>query len=154
MNEDILYSKTANAFTEASQSYDSKISGNFINMAIRNVELDILIRYSSDRTSILEIGCGTGQEALKFISSTGKNVEAIDISPGMVDLAISKMEKHGVKDRFAARVMPARDIALIQKKFDLIYSFNGALNTEPEISHFFNSLAGATEHDALFVFKS
>lgn len=147
------YSNTARAFSEASAAYDIKISRNFVNVAIREVELRALIHYSTDKNSILEIGCGTGQEALRFIRATGKRVAAIDISPGMIDFANAKMESHGLKGSFNARVMPARDVALIQEKFDLIYSFNGALNNEPEISNFLTSLAGIAKRDAMFIFS-
>src|SRR5579862_6103172 len=78
--------------------------------------LDPLI-HAGDR--ILDLGCGTGEDALHF-SLKRANVVAIDSSPMMVEAARGK----GVD----ARAMSVEDIASLEGTFDQIVSNFGALS--------------------------
>jgi len=127
-------------FSSASDVYDKKILSNFINVNIREIELTNLIEFSKDKSRVLEIGCGTGQEASRFILSTGKDVTCIDAAAGMVEFSTEKMKSLGISNKFNALKLQAYRIGELNMPFDLVYSLNGALNTEPKLDTFVHSL--------------
>ena len=74
------YETLDKVFSEAAKIYDKKILSNFINVNIRSSEMQTLLKYSKRGKSILEIGCGTGEEASKFILKTGNGVTCLEKS--------------------------------------------------------------------------
>lgn len=146
---DEYYRNLDRVFSEASPIYDQKVLSNFINVNIRRQEMKLLLRLSVNRNRILEIGCGTGEEASAFIRSTGKPLTCIDISSGMISAATSKMEKYGISNLFTSYNIAARNSAAIGSVFDLIYSFNGAMNTEPDIRGMIESIGRITRKGSI-----
>jgi SAM-dependent methyltransferase len=69
--------------------------------------------------TILDIGCGTGEDALHFMHA-GLEVRAIDVSPAMVSIARAR----GVH----AAVMPIEDLDRMEGYFDGAISNFGVLN--------------------------
>ncbi len=137
---DEYYDNLDRVFSEAASIYDEKIQSNFINAGIREKEVESVVLRYKNGWEVLEIGCGTGEEARKVMESTGCNLTCVDISKGMIDFASSKMKQLGLEDRFRGIRMPASSIGSISGTFQIIYSFNGALNNEPRLLTFFNSL--------------
>jgi SAM-dependent methyltransferase len=85
---------------------------------------------------LLEIGCGTGDEALA-LSAAGYDIVATDISPAMIDTARAKAADRG-DERVTWRVLPAGRLAdssqeLGTETFDGAYASFGALNCEPQL---------------------
>lgn len=80
-------------------------------------------RYFQDAKSVLDIGCGTGDDALRLIRS-GARVKGIDISPAMVAIAQSR----GVD----AEIARAEDLNPAEG-FDVVMSNFGALNCIADI---------------------
>lgn len=74
---------------------------------------------------ILDLGCGTGEDALYF-ESLGGQVLALDVSPAMVRVARAK----GVN----ARVLPIEGSHIFAIAFDLVFSNFGALNCIRDLS--------------------
>lgn len=137
---DEYYSTIDRVFSSASSVYDKKILSNFINVNIREMELAALLEFSRDRDRILEVGCGTGEEASRFIRSTQKHLTCIDAAMGMVEYSAEKMRIAGISDMFSARKLPAYRVGELNMIFDLVYSLNGALNTEPHLDLFVRSM--------------
>ena len=121
------YENLDKIFSEASSIYDKKILSNFINVNIRASERSIRVKHAKTGIKVLEIGCGTGEEAGRFILETGNEIACLDVSDGMVNIARNKMEKLGISDKFTSVKRPASEIGSIGDCFDLIYSFNGRL---------------------------
>ena len=91
--------------------------------------LDPLVR-RGDR--ILDIGCGTGEDALHF-AGLGGEVLALDVSPEMVRIARSR----GVN----ARVLPMEGIHVFADAFELVLSNFGGLNCLRDLSTLCETLA-------------
>lgn len=70
---------------------------------------------------LLDIGCGAGESAVYF-PLMGAVVTAIDISPGMIDLAERTARLHGVAPNLL--VMPADDMTFPDATFDVVYGAN------------------------------
>ncbi len=147
------YESLDEIFSEASSIYDKKILSNFINVNIRASEMSILLKHSKTGMKVLEIGCGTGEEAGQFIRETGNEIVCLDVSDGMINFARNKMEKLGISDKFTSVKRPASEIGLIGDCFDLIYSFNGALNTEPRIRESANGIYNSLKNNGVLIFS-
>lgn len=148
------YQWVASAFDSASEEYDHTIRNNFINGWIRKRSIRELLAVARPDDFLLEIGCGTGAEALQ-ISRSVAGVVATDISPSMIELVRRK-----VASRRDAKVIPlmlsaaqvARASVLLPGgRTRLAYSFNGALNCEPEIAKFPGELSRVLEDGGYFV---
>lgn len=84
-------------------------------------------------SSVLDVGCGPGTDLAWFAARyPQRRYAGIDVSPRMVELARAKLGEDGVRIRRGCtadlpRVFP-------NEQFDLVYSFFGPLNTEPDLS--------------------
>jgi SAM-dependent methyltransferase len=138
------YSEVATAFDSASNEYDFTISRNFINSWIRKRSVGVLSQYLRPEFTVLEIGCGTGAEAIEISKRVAK-VVATDVSQGMVELLKTKVRAKGLEGRIVAMKLAASEVGRIGDpmaagKFPLAYSFNGALNCEPRLEEFARQL--------------
>ena len=149
------YRAVENAFDSAADEYDFTISRNFINTWIRKTSIQELLRLSRREDVILEIGCGTGAEAIE-ISKSVKGIVATDISERMLEI----FQKKILAKKLALRIIPARakasEISRIEDllpngKVRIAYSFNGALNCEPDIDRVPGELARIIEPEGYFV---
>jgi ubiquinone/menaquinone biosynthesis C-methylase UbiE len=139
-NPEKYYESLDAIFSEAAPVYDQKIQANFINVDIREKEVKSVRERYIPGWRLLEIGCGTGEEAKKIISETGCDLTCVDISKGMIEFATTKIQKSGNGDKFRAFRLPASSLGMVDGKFGIVYSFNGALNNEPNLSKFFKAL--------------
>ncbi len=151
MDVNDYYSKLDMIFSSASKIYDSKILANYLNVYIRDMEVEVLLKYFNEQGRAIEIGFGTGEELKRIISSTGADVTGIDISEGMVELARDKLLKLGLGSHFKLMKMSASEIGNIEGNFRCIYSFNGALNNEPQMEKFIHGLWERLSEGGYFV---
>jgi SAM-dependent methyltransferase len=133
-DKEVYYRMLDQVFSRASAIYDEKILSNFANVNIRNIEMSILLSYSFRGCVALEIGQGTGEESSRYIKATGNRLDAIDVSGGMVDYSRMKMARLGFEGLYNAIQLPASDIGHLNKTYDIVYSFNGLINTEPDLT--------------------
>jgi SAM-dependent methyltransferase len=75
----------------------------------------------------LDLGCGTGEDAL-FLARSGAEVTAADASPAMLDLAWRKAMAAGVGDRVETRLFDLNAPVALDGSYDLVLSNFGALN--------------------------
>lgn len=82
--------------------------------------------------SVLDLGCGTGTDLAWFGERyPGRRYAGIDVSPRMVEAARSRLGERGVRiERGCAEDLPR---VFAGEQFDLVYSFFGPLNTEPDL---------------------
>jgi SAM-dependent methyltransferase len=149
------YGDVAMAFDSASEEYDVTIGRNFINTLIRQRSLETLYPLLRNDDVVLEIGAGTGAEAV-LIARRVARVVATDISPAMVDLLRRKAAARRLSEKIDAVKVAAADIAEVRKmlpggRVRVAYSFNGALNCEPRLADFAAELASIVVPGGYFV---
>jgi ubiquinone/menaquinone biosynthesis C-methylase UbiE len=149
------YSEVAGAFDSASDEYDFTISHNFINTWIRRTSIGILREYITPQDTLLEIGCGTGAEAIE-ISRYVSGLVAVDVSPRMIDLLSAKVAARHLQSKVIPVRLAAAEIAdvassLPDGKVRIAYSFNGALNCEPKLRTFVQGLVRLMEPGGYFI---
>jgi len=149
------YGDVALAFDSASEEYDVTIGRNFINTLIRQRSLEALYRVLRKDDVVLEIGAGTGAEAV-LVARRVARVVATDISPAMVDLLKRKAAARKLTGKVDAVRVPAADISEVKGMFPggkvrVVYSFNGALNCEPRLVEFAAALASMVVPGGYFV---
>ena len=131
------YRSVRDAFDSASEEYDYTISHNNINSWIRKRSINELQRLTNASDVLLEIGCGTGSEAIQ-ISKRVKGIVATDISEKMLDLVNRKVRAKRLDRKILAAKARASEISTVKELLPegvarVAYSFNGALNCEPDI---------------------
>jgi SAM-dependent methyltransferase len=132
------------AFDSASEEYDFTIGHNFINTWIRKRSITELLKHARPTDTVVEVGCGTGAEAIE-ISQHVKRIVATDISDKMIGILKLKTKAKRLTRRILPFKVRAAEISrvvdfLAGEKVSVVYSFNGALNCEPELDKFVKGL--------------
>ena len=149
------YTAISEAFDSASEEYDFTIHQNFINVWIRERSIKEILSISRPGDVLLEIGSGTGVEALE-ISRYVSGIVATDISKEMISLVERKVRARGLQNKIKSVQLGASEIGKIAPylpngKVRVSYSFNGALNCEPRLEEFSKELSTIIEPDGFFV---
>ena len=112
-------------FDTYAQSYDNHFTNSIIGKAQRlQVYQKLLMLISLQNKSVLEINCGTGEDAL-WLSKQAATVFATDISQGMIDVAKNKTSNNAVN----FKQLPTQDISsLAPNTYNIIFSNFGGLN--------------------------
>lgn len=82
-----------------------------------------------DGLEILELNCGTGDDALLF-SEKGFNIVATDVSEEMLKVTIQKANQFSMQNKISSHYLDldAFDETLFDKKFDLVFCNFGVTN--------------------------
>lgn len=82
-----------------------------------------------DGLEILELNCGTGEDAVLF-GDRGFNIVATDISEEMLKVTEQKVQQFSLQHKISSHYLDleAFDETIFNKKFDLIFSNFGGLN--------------------------
>lgn len=128
------WSAAKKAYDALAARYDRIPEENRINRILRARSLGRLRAIFRPGQHVLEIGCGTGDEAIE-LAALGLRILAVDPSPEMVRIARAKAEARGVGDRVTFREASARDIGSIPwgtSRFDGAYA-SFSLAYEPDL---------------------
>lgn len=125
--------RIAAAYDAVAPEYDSRLARDHW---MRQVLWRHYVRVFSPGQHVLDLGCGTGQDAL-FLARRGIRVTALDASPSMVDALRARRDREGFTERIDARVediarLGARPAASVD---GLISAFAG-LNTVADLARF------------------
>lgn len=138
------YGTLAEAFDSAAQDYDRLYGSNRVMAWMRAQSLALLRSVFPTGGQLLEVGCGTGEEALA-LAAAGYRIVATDISPAMIRTAQAKPQPEGASS-VAWRVLPAGQLHKLAQEhgaasFDGAYASFGALNCEPDLGPVAQALA-------------
>ena len=123
-------------FDQAAANYDEAFTQTDIGKLQRALVYVELSKHLTSVQNILEINCGTGEDAIWF-AQQNFNVTATDISPKMIDVAKSKANLN-----FAVADINSITTTFAGSTFDLLFSNFGGLNclSESELEHFFSHI--------------
>jgi len=135
--------RAAEAFTRQSGVFDELYGNDLIIQYKRDRVRQHILQYARPGSSMLELNCGSGEDAL-FFARHGFDVHATDISPGMIDVLKEKIFASGLskKIRFEQCSFTSLDQMQARGPFDLIYSNFGGLNCTGELSKVLRSMDG------------
>ena len=145
----------ANAFDSAAEEYDFTINRNFINTWIRRRSLQVLRQLVRPDDLLIEVGCGTGAEALE-VSDWVSEIIATDVSVRMTELVRAKAKARGKENKVIPLTLRAAEVSKVVEVLDgrrsrVAYSFNGALNCEPDLDAFVSQLHSLLDPGGYFV---
>ena len=140
-----LYRELGAGFGGSAPGYDCEAEGNPAMAYMRRVSLGTLQATFAPGERVLELGCGTGEEALA-LGRAGVRVLATDLSADMLAVAGRKIVDAGLEQVVQTRRLAAGEIAALVQElgkgaFDGAYSSFGALNGEPELEEVGRALA-------------
>jgi SAM-dependent methyltransferase len=123
------------AFDDVAADYDRKEADNPIRQLMRMRSLATLESTFPDGSILLDLGCGTGTEAI-WLAQKGRTMFAVDSSPQMLE--VLKRRAAAAEIHISTRLLRAGDLwELVDERgdasFDGAYSSFGALNTEPSL---------------------
>lgn len=134
----------AAAFDRAADTYDALYGPNASMAWMRAEALAVMQRCFPPGGCLLEVGCGTGEDAVT-LRRAGYRLVATDISPAMVQQAQAKAQAAGATD-IEWHVLPAGRLAELVDRygpaaFDGAFSNFGPLNGEPDLRPVASALA-------------
>lgn len=134
--------QTGIAFDSIAERYDDIFTRSLIGRAQRDAVWDVLRQTFRDGERVLELNCGTGEDAL-FLSRIGVSVVACDASERMISVAARRMalEPHGAQLQLA--VQPSECIGGLQDvgTFDGAFSNFSGLNCVADLADIARQLA-------------
>ena len=124
----------ASAFDGLAQEYDAQFTATTLGTLLRRMSWRHFERVFAQRESLLEIGCGTGEDAI-HLASLGHRVLATDASLQMMRVARHKAERAGCAHRIRFLWLPMERLGaeLAGERFDGVYSNFGAINCAPSL---------------------
>jgi SAM-dependent methyltransferase len=119
----------ARAFDELAAAYDSSFTATALGKCLRGLVWQRVDETFAGCGRILEIGCGTGEDAVHF-ARRGLEVVATDASLPMLRVAAQKAERAGCAQRIQFRRVPMERLGadFAGETFDGVFSNFGAVN--------------------------
>lgn len=116
------------AFDREAAGYDAGFGSNPVGRLFRYVFQERLLRLFPSGARLLDLGCGTGEDAL-FLAARGRSVVGVDMAPAMVARARAKAGQRGIaSERARFEVGALEHVDALDSGFDGAYSDFGALN--------------------------
>src|SRR4030088_1085382 len=125
----------SSAFNSVAADYDRHEADNPIMQLMRARSLAMLERTFPYGTTLLDVGCGTGTEAI-WLAERGRTVFGVDPSPRMLEILSRRAAAVGLQiptRRMGAGGLMTRADEFGDASFDGAYSSFGALNAEPSL---------------------
>jgi len=128
------------AFNGMAATYDHEFESLEATKRIRSVTTDIFLRYFKPGSSLLELNCGTGTDAI-MLARRGFRILATDVSPAMIHEVQKKVARYGLQERISAQVLPFEELSALKGQvFDGIYSNMGGLNCTHDLGRLASEL--------------
>jgi ubiquinone/menaquinone biosynthesis C-methylase UbiE len=124
---------TQRAFDSVAADYDGPRGNNALIQHMRRRLQDTVSQEIVPGGSLLDLGCGTGLDAVDF-ASQGFRVVATDWSPSMIERTQARADAADLQSRVAAKHLGVQQLDRLDETFDGIYSNFGPLNCAPNLS--------------------
>src|SRR3546814_1517765 len=124
--------ETRHAFDSVAADYDGPRGNNALIQRMRRTLWEVVHRELPSGSRLLDLGCGTGIDALHF-ANRGYPVVATDWSPGMVARTEARIAGASPPSPVTARHLGVHQLADLDGTFDGIYSNFGPMNCVPDL---------------------
>jgi ubiquinone/menaquinone biosynthesis C-methylase UbiE len=133
--------KAAEAFSKQSKVFDELYGKDAIIQYKRQRVRELILKYASPQSSMLELNCGSGEDAI-FFAQKGFNIHATDISEGMLNVLKEKISGSSYEDQISVEQCSFTRLDSLQNQgpFDYVYSNFGGLNCTSELEKVLSSL--------------
>jgi SAM-dependent methyltransferase len=140
-------------FDRLAGDYDRSFTSSACGAALRALVWERLPAVFGPPRHILELGCGTGEDAMRLARS-GHRVFAIDVSAEMISVARRKACAAGLAGNIEFRVMPVESLHTLPQdlRFDGVFSNFGAINCVADIPRLAETLAARLTERAPLMF--
>jgi 2-polyprenyl-3-methyl-5-hydroxy-6-metoxy-1,4-benzoquinol methylase len=119
----------------------------------RWIVMSYLLEHLRDNSSVIDVNCGTGIDAV-ILASRGHSVNGIDISSTMIEYARQNISEADVADLAKVEVGDYRTIGPSPRTYGAVLSNFGGVNFCKDLSEFFRSVAGTLQPGGLLVVNS
>ncbi len=143
-------SAVARAFDHLAPAYDDAFTATVLGRRLRAAVHERLLAHFEPGDALLEIGGGTGEDALA-LARHGLHVVYTDIAPGMVALAQAKVRQAGLEAQVQCRRLAIESIDPRLGRFDGLLSNFGALNCVASLPDTAARLAGCLRPGAVAI---
>ena len=130
------YNNTETKKKQVTQMFDN-IAGNYdflnhtLSLGMDNIWRKIAINKLNNKpTTILDIATGTGDFAISASKYTNATITGIDISQGMLDVGVEKINKKGLTDRIQLQLADSENLPFQDNSYDAITAGFGVRNFE------------------------
>lgn len=134
--------KASEAFSKQAAVFDELYNTDEIIQYKRTRVRNHVLQYLKARSSILELNCGTGEDAL-FFARHGHHVHATDIADGMLHQVEAKLHASQNDGQISFELCSFTQLQTLQNRgpFDLIFSNFGGLNCTGELDKVLQSFS-------------
>jgi ubiquinone/menaquinone biosynthesis C-methylase UbiE len=141
-------SAAAAAFDRIAQDYDRRFTDSLIGRAQREAVWKILTRTFRTNDNILELNCGTGEDAI-FMADNGISVFACDASRQMIARAEQRLQNHSPAIPVVFCELPTERVGdlISEMQFDGAFSNFSGLNCIADLGAVSSSLASLVKQD-------
>jgi len=129
------------AFDRIAERYDCDFTDTLLGRILRNIVRSHLADLAQPGALVLEIGCGTGEDAV-WLAAWGAHVLATDVSEAMLAVTRRKAARAAVTDGVETIVLDAAAPARLELQVDAAFSNFGALNCVADLHPIAEALAG------------
>ena len=130
------YNNTETKKKQVTQMFD-KIAGSYdflnhtLSFGMDNIWRKIAIKkLSNNPATILDIATGTGDFAISASKYTNATITGIDISQGMLDVGVEKINKKGLTNRIQLQLADSENLPFQDNSYDAITAGFGVRNFE------------------------
>ena len=150
--------KSVAEFDEVALSYDNEFTFSEIGKLQRIEVWDYLkknILSQKESLTVLELNCGTGEDAIHF-ASLGHSITATDISSEMIEVVKRKSQDKQLNNNIETKICDLSnfDPSLFSKEYDLVFSNFGGLNciNENKFTELASNLSSILKKDTICIF--
>jgi len=134
--------KTAEAFSKQAKGFDAVYGSNTIIQYKRQRVREHVLSLLSPGASMLELNCGTGEDAL-FFAQRGFRIHATDVAEGMLQRLLEKASEATYSGQLTTEICSFNHLEALANRgpFDAVFSNFGGLNCTGELAKVLHSIS-------------